>query len=704
MKKIFNELVSQEKERNISLYRIINDGQISLKDRQALIDKEVNSVLNRNGNVFYCIAPKVDLMCCSINERLFFFNKNKINLIRNKYIREIWLKLFDVDKHANLSLVLLSLIAKIFIYDISKKITITNFAVLLCKLFVESLINQEEKIVLEPSVQLKIGMILFGILEEDFVFNCERFKLFINCNGSFIRLSNGSKEILRLVPLFGNHHPLLVIPSNYSSYNHINKDRLFFFNMYHISCDCGLRKKYTIIDNSLISTLNYLQSQPFVINQNVLNDVLNNPLAYLEEFDESKDIFLPLKYKGINEYLKELCCVNINEIKKAIDKFSKGVSSLDLFIKTLVYADLYKNEVIFFNTYLDWRGRIYYNGYPLNPQSYKLCKRLLKLKGANIMCSFDVTASGFQILGLLMCDVLLLEKTNFLTNSGDDIYEYILKKYKEYIHKKLNIAEYPFLLNENFNTLIFNRKMIKNLSMCLIYTEGNFSRANKIGEALESCSFKINNKVLIKLASLFKECVYESILSIDEMSKNFNLLLKDIKSKEIIHLESSKRHLTTIFSYPKQEVKRVVVSKYPLILNYNKQVFVIKEKKNIYVNIVPYKNDVLKLKRSLFPNFIHQVDSLILHKVVQKAKEKNICLYTIHDCFVCDIENKNIINEFYYQACIDLINSENPLLNMFNKNNTQLLKKSAAILDEIVTQKQYNKNILKKEIYDIINH
>lgn len=700
MKEKMKHFINEERKKYIYFYKIMEDGQISLKEKQKLIDAEVNKMLINEKEIVYTITPKVELLCQVITQRIKYFSSNDILLIKNKEIKQTIYQL--CNNNQNISLILLSIIGKIFTSLNKETISITNFAVLLAKHLIGSLISiekEEDASKFTTQTLLKIGMIFFGILETNFLFKDNNFKLFNKHKELFLTLSEDAIDILCIIPQFGNHHPLLVNPSNYSAKNQVIKDRIFKFNMYHINCECGLRKEHTIIDEAVISTLNYLQSQPFVINRDSLNHVIENPSLYLEEFDEYKDIFIPLKYENIDLYLKEL-----NEIdkQKAKKKYYKGKVLLDLFIKTIIFAELYKDEKIYFNTYLDWRGRIYYNGYPLNPQSYKLCRRLLKLENANIMCSFDVTASGFQIIGLLKCDLFLLQMTNFKNKIDKDIYEYIMDKYKEYINKELNHDEYPFLLSSEFNKKIFNRKFIKNLAMCLIYTEGNFSRANKIEEMLANTSLNISKKDLMKLASLFKSCVYKSIPSVSDISKNFSLLLKNISQNKLIYLKSSNNHISTVLSYPKQKIKRIRITKYPISLVGKTNPII--EKKNLYVNIVPYKNNISKIKRALFPNFIHQVDSLILHKVIQKAKEKKISLYTIHDCFVSDIKNKEILNEIYKEACIDVVIIDKPLQTLFFKNTNNLQTLVTENIDDLLIKEKNNINILKEEIYDIITN
>lgn len=696
----FKIFLNEEKKIYLSFYNIIENEKISLKEKQNMIDVEVNKILI-NDRVLN-ITPNVDLLCNEINIRIKLFNDINIKDVRSVVVKDI-IERF-VNSRCNLALCLLSVVSKIFNGCDSTKISITNFSILLCTYLLELLYiseNNDNSFELDSQIRLKIGNIFFEILNDNFNLNGDNLKLFNKHKELSISLTNNAKDILRLIPSFGNHHPLLVCPSKYSSTNYTNRDRCFKFNMYHINCDCGLRKEYTTINEDVISTLNYLQSQPFVINKDVLKDVIENPFQYLLEFDNSKCILLPLKYSCLNKYLESLNCNNSIDLGSASECFYKGKDLLDLFIKTIVFADLYQNEIIYFNTYLDWRGRVYYNGYPLNPQSYKLCRRLLRLVGGGSMCSFDVTASGFQIIGLLTYDKFLLKTTNFYNNNNKDIYEYIMDTYKEYIYKVLNPNEYPFLLNDDFNRLIFNRRFIKNLSMCLIYTEGDFSRANKIEDILINTSVKICKKDLMKLASLFKKCVYEAIPPIDDLAKKFYYLLNKVKNNSIIYLESSKTHISTVYSYPKQKIKRVIVTKYSKTGSNNN---FLKEKKNVYLNIVPYRNDIQKLRRSLFPNFIHQVDSLILHKVVQKAMQKNISLYTIHDCFVSDIKNKKILNEIYINACLDVIQNDKPLQIMFEKNNCELIKTFNESFDDVLIKNQFNKKILKEEIYDIINY
>ena len=52
----------------------------------------------------------------------------------------------------------------------------------------------------------------------------------------------------------------------------------------------------------------------------------------------------------------------------------------------------------------------------------------------------------------------------------------------------------------------------------------------------------------------------------------------------------------------------------------------------------PLSVDKRKIRRATQPNFIHNLNSQLLHGVVKKARESNIYIAVVHDCFI--VHNK----------------------------------------------------------------
>merc|ERR1711937_470669 len=101
----------------------------------------------------------------------------------------------------------------------------------------------------------------------------------------------------------------------------------------------------------------------------------------------------------------------------------------------------------------------------------------------------------------------------------------------------------------------------------------------------------------------------------------------------------------------------------------------------------PLSLDTRKTRRATLPNFIHNLDSQLLHSVITKAQKHNINLSVIHDCFVVHKKYELKLKKWYFEAFNDLILSPNNLvLFSFVKRN----------LSEIE-----NKNF-KKDFFEIL--
>ena len=114
---------------------------------------------------------------------------------------------------------------------------------------------------------------------------------------------------------------------------------------------------------------------------------------------------------------------------------------------------------------MDFRGRVYYHGYPLNPQGDTRSKNLLLFKDQrkeSLKIKLDASASGFQILGLLTYDEKILIETNVVKRKNKSC------KLKEDVYNK-TLTEYKN--NSNKNNLNLDRKVFKKILMCFFYNE-----------------------------------------------------------------------------------------------------------------------------------------------------------------------------------------------------------------------------------------
>src|ERR1700730_1546268 len=112
--------------------------------------------------------------------------------------------------------------------------------------------------------------------------------------------------------------------------------------------------------------------------------------------------------------------------------------------------------------------------------------------------------------------------------------------------------------------------------------------------------------------------------------------------------------------------------------------------------LIPTNNiDHEKIKTGLMPNFIHSLDASNIHfliKNINKIKNnKNINLYTIHDCFATDYKTMSIIELLVKKSFTDIY---------FNKNYLNLIHKSFINQIQEITEVYIEKDITNKENYN----
>lgn len=163
------------------------------------------------------------------------------------------------------------------------------------------------------------------------------------------------------------------------------------------------------------------------------------------------------------------------------DLYRSEILKATRFIDLIATAKIFKDEVLYFPIFLDFRCRLYYKGFPLNPQGDSLTRglllpyegvvhkklskkkfnyltelfllkrnkhvdlieefeinRILQHKGTNLSKVYlDVTSSGLQIIGFILRDISLLKTTRYLASeSFIDIYTY----FRNYIEENSNLV------------------------------------------------------------------------------------------------------------------------------------------------------------------------------------------------------------------------------------------------------------------------
>jgi len=88
---------------------------------------------------------------------------------------------------------------------------------------------------------------------------------------------------------------------------------------------------------------------------------------------------------------------------------------------------------------------------------------------------------------------------------------------------------------------------------------------------------------------------------------------------------------------------------------------------------LPITLNKAKTRRSTLPNFIHNIDALILHSVLRKVKKSGMFITVIHDCFIVHKKHEKKLKRLYFESFKDLLLlTKDPLLIEFLKQNLSL--------------------------------
>ena len=445
----------------------------------------------------------------------------------------------------------------------------------------------------------------------------------------------------------------------------------------------------TQVTKEVLSNINYLQEVPYKINKKRLQEIRVNFNQYLNK--QGLRIHL---YKNKQDFLEE-----DSKFNHTYQIYNKQLKEVSIILETLEQA-LYLSDFtcFYFTLYLDFRTRIYYHGWPMNPQGSLLSRELLMFSNQRkktVTKELDVSASGLQIIGGLLGNFDYLEKTNFLIKKNQssiekhDIYSEILNKYllqKSFKNKN----------HEKFIRRFFNRKVFKSIIMCYFYNETHFGVVKK----LESFGFEsgktspINEEVSLIRNFLKKEFEDFEILS---LIINYGVNSSIMNQKAI---SLYKGNVETFQYYALQEVIQV---------DYYDQ-FGKRQKLRVSIDKDPLTLNIRKTRRATLPNFIHNLDSQLLHSVIKKAQKHNINLSVIHDCFIVHKKYELKLKKWYFEAFNDLILSEkNPVLFSFLKRNlseieninfkkdfSEILKKD---FPEILKKKDFSEIFIKKKFF-----
>lgn len=530
-------------------------------------------------------------------------------------------------------------------------------------------------------------IIIKGLEESKIVYICKKLGArkrkhkvdYISINGKF-------KSIALAYDYKASNMPLISKPENWKIGGIdggflVHKKDLIIYNKE--------KSMMTQVNKEVLSNINYLQGVPYKINKKRLQEIRVNFNQYLKK--QGLRIHL---YKNKQDFLEE-----DGKFNHTYQIYNKQLKEVSIIIETLEQA-LYLSDFtcFYFTLYLDFRTRIYYHGWPMNPQGSSLSRELLMFSNQRkktVTKELDVSASGLQIIGGLLGNFDYLEKTNFLIKKNQssiekhDIYSEILNKYllqKSFKNKK----------HEKFIRRFFNRKVFKSIIMCYFYNETHFGVVKK----LESFGFEsgktspINEEVSLIRNFLKKEFEDFEILS---LIINYGVNSSIMNQKAI---SLYKGNVETFQYYALQEVIQV---------DYYDQ-FGKRQKIRVSIDKDPLTLNIRKIRRATLPNFIHNLDSQLLHSVIKKAQKHNINLSVIHDCFIVHKKYELKLKKWYFEAFNDLILSEkNPVLFSFLKRNlseienTNFKKDFSEILKkdfpEILKKKDFSEIFIKKKFF-----
>lgn len=385
-------------------------------------------------------------------------------------------------------------------------------------------------------------------------------------------LSDFGRQCLELSSNQGSVYPLLKKALTYTKGNTYYSGQFFKFSMYRYSDESNVRDECTSISDAVYEAVNYLQDMEYAVDKSQLAHVENNLLEYfliLSEFQYSA-----LKYATYEDYYRSnlgFIGFDIPARVAAHRAYLINEQLLQKMTETVCIAQIYKDHVFYFNHFLDFRGRIYCHGYPLSPQGDFITRSLITVNKQTNLIGHDVTASGFQIIGLLTGSLELLELTNYIARNMHDSIDYRSPPYRD-LYEKIRVGFTEFLrdyirgcmsapskmsssdkktkeekkeenrqakiaeifrnpkkldalsvvLRDNF----FDRALIKDMSMCYIYGESSYSRGSKIDKRYsELTNGKESPNLSVVFASLFELYIKEAFPVLYEFKKDITALV-----------------------------------------------------------------------------------------------------------------------------------------------------------------------------------
>ena len=429
----------------------------------------------------------------------------------------------------------------------------------------------------------------------------------------------------------------------------------------------------TNVSDEILSNINFLQSILYKINKKRLKQIESNFNQYLEK----QGIRIHL-YKNKQDFLEEDYKFNRN-YKIYNDQLKKVCIILETLEQALYLSNF---SCFYFTIYLDFRTRVYYHGWPINPQGSSLARELIMFRNQrkkSVTKELDVSASGLQIIGGLLGNFDYLEKTNLLIKKNQPKN----KKYDIYLETLNKYLLQKSFKNENHETFIrrfFSRKVFKSIIMCYFYNETHFGVVKKLESLGFEKEFEVNKEV-----TLIRNFLKKEFKDYGTLSHIINLGINSaISNQKPISLY--KGNVETFQYYALQET--IQIDYYDHLGK--------RQKIRVSIDKDPLCLDTRKTRRATLPNFIHNLDSQLTHSVIRKARKHDVNLSVIHDCFIVHKNYESKLKKWYFEAFNDLILSENNfvLLSFLKRNLSEIENKK--IKKRLILEKKDFSEILRK--------
>lgn len=487
------------------------------------------------------------------------------------------------------------------------------------------------------------------------------------------------------------------------------------------------------------NNINYLQSIPYSIDRKTLTLIMNDKNKYIKKYKMYQD-FVNNFEENFNKADSKKEKIGIVELNK---KYKMLIEKIHLTIKIAFH---YVDRKIYFIYRFDGRGRIYSAGWPITLQGDNLSRSLIdsgtpytfsrkqpywhlfkkimsrkmnvklesfkknpgrhfdknffedlsfikykelyfnKNNQTSALIGLDATASGFQIMGILVGDEDVLIKTGvFKSDSNIDIYGSIHKEVKD------SFPDVEFVNN-------MPRKIYKKILMQLSYGQSNYKRSILISDYLKEnyIDIKPNFKLCFQIAFKYSEILQRDHPLIHYLIKTVRQI--GIEKEQTPILFDVNRKVLSSSQYYREDKK----TSYTYIDdNANKRsVQIYLPNTDVEWSAKPSEN---KAGLSTLPNFIHHLDSLITHSVVSKFRYEKKKIFTVHDAFYVQLDDIYFLQDSYFKALKE-ISEINPLKKFFSQN---VIKDSPYILRKREERKRKKKKPKPKSkevsAYNLVN-